>query len=281
MDSCVASNSEADAMAITHDLFEPVPVVTQKMLGAAIHVARGANSLRSGASYETALAARLRSLQFRGAPIEVLPSTAGASSENDVRFRVPFVDGVIGLEAKTPGGFEGGGVTLKPVDGKLTIQKEGLIKTLYGTTIPWEGRIPSFLGGDKSLETWQAEKASFGDVYIEVPDDSVAGYYRRKGSAYIQVGGKGLYHTGDDVLQIGVPAFEVKTRLRIRTSKHIKRKTGVPADVSVALVFDRKTLVKSPLCLMERIDGSPFVVVESPPPMTASIDSSHTTMQLG
>jgi hypothetical protein len=163
----------------------------------------------------------------------------------------------IGIECKTKGGFEGGGRVMKLVGDKLHLE-DGIIKSLLGDHVPFGGSIPSFLRGDSSIETWNAEKELFKDDYINAPSYAIAEYYRLKGTHYIQIEGKGFYHTGIDVLDIGIPLFETQTKLRIRTSKHINRKTGVPRDVTIALCMNNRLLKKSPLCIMTKLEGSLF-----------------------
>lgn len=218
-----------------------------------------ARAFQLGHAYELLVSERLSKLMINNCPLQVFPATAGATTENDVRFQI--FDKTIGIECKTKGGFEGGGTKFELVDDELIIQKEGILKSLLGNYSPYDGKIPSFMRGDKSYDTWKVEKEMFSDVYVNVPPYSVAEYYRLKGSSYIQVEGKGLYHTGIDVLELGVPLFEVETKMRMRTSKHINRKTGVPTDVTIALVFNRRTLPVTPICLVTRVEGSKFQMI--------------------
>lgn len=213
----------------------------------------------SGHTYELKVCQRLSCLAWNGIPLRVLGTTAGATSGDDIRFEVS--DKTVGLECKTRGGFEGGGTKLILVDGALRVKQDGLLKTLFGTYNPYDGKIPSFMLGDKSSETWKAEKNIFRDAYIDVPSYSVSDYYRLKGSSYIQIEDKGLYHTGLDVLDLGVPLFDVQTKLRLRTSKHINRKTGVPTDITLALVFKRTSLRPSPICILTQVEGSRFQTI--------------------
>jgi hypothetical protein len=208
----------------------------------------------SGQAYERIVAARLSTLNFNNIPI-CISGTAGAGHSNDVSCTI--LDTLIGIECKTKGGFEGGGRVMKLVDGKLHLE-DGLIKTLLGDHIPFGGCIPSFLRGDSTFDTWNKEKELFKDEYISAPSYAIAEYYNLKGSQYIQIEGKGFYHTGIDVLNLGLPLFETQTKLRIRTSKHINRKTGVPRDVTIALCMNNRLLKKSPLCIMSRLEGSLF-----------------------
>jgi len=213
----------------------------------------------SGQAYERVVATRLSTLNFNRIPIQVGQLTAGAGHSNDVSCTI--LETPIGIECKTKGGFEGGGRVMKLVDGKLFVVEDGIIKTLLGGHIPFEGRVPCFLRGDSTFDTWKTEKHLFKDEYISAPSYAIAEYYRLKGSQYIQIEGKGFYHTGIDVLELGVPLFETQTKLRIRTSKHINRKTGVPRDVTIALCMNNRLLKKSPLCIMSRLEGSLFQTI--------------------
>lgn len=216
-------------------------------------------AFHSGQAYERIVATRLATLNFNNNPIQVSQVTAGAGHSNDVSCTI--LETPIGIECKTKGGFEGGGRVMKLLDGKLSVTEDGIIKTLLGDHVPFNGRIPSFLKGDSSLDTWKSEKELFKDDYINAPSYAIAEYYRLKGSQYIQIEGKGFYHTGIDVLNLGLPLFETQTKLRIRTTKHINRKTGVPRDVTIALQMNNMLLKKSPICIMTRLEGSLFQMI--------------------
>jgi hypothetical protein len=161
----------------------------------------------------------------------VLPP-AGSTRNPDV----PILRGNtrISFEAKSGGATEGGQRTIPLVNGHLEFNNE----------ILWEGKVPSFLTGDKTKDTWLTEKHNFETKYIPIEDRSViASYYKNKGSSYIQVEHKGLYHTGEDPLGLGVPLFEADTRWRVRCKQHTG--SSVPGSVMASLVFDRETLKRS------------------------------------
>jgi hypothetical protein len=161
----------------------------------------------------------------------VLPP-AGSTRNPDV----PILRGNtrISFEAKSGGATEGGQKNIPLMNGQLEFENK----------ILWEGKVPSFLTGDKTKETWLKEKESFKDIYIPIDDLSIVSkYYKDKGSSYIQVEHKGLYHTGEDLLGLGVPLFEANTRWRIRCKQHTSSK--VPGSVMASLVFDRETLKRS------------------------------------
>lgn len=199
-------------------------------------VSRGGRSLRSGVEFESRCANRLRQLLFKGASISV-GGTAGGGRGQDIPTVIEGVE--IGWEAKNGGAFEGGGTTLYEKDGRLVVpEKAPLLSSLFADHIPW-GRIP-------------AKGEHMEDDYKEVPPDSLANYYKEKGTTYVIVEGKGLYHTGVDVLHLGVPYMTVQgIRLRTRVTKHMKN--GVPTDVSTAIVFPRKNLQPSEFCIFSRL----------------------------
>jgi len=217
-----------------------------------------------GKKYENVVRDRLLSAGI------LVPETAGSSNRPDVS--VLKADGgvVVCIELKNRRTCEGGQQALKVVDGKITVDKEVL----------WGGSIPSFLKGDKSIETWMAEKANFKGHYLEKNANSVADYYKAKGSAYIQIEGKGLYHTGEDPLRFGVPKFEATTRLRVRCKQFTS--SCIPAAVMSSLVYSRRTLVSSTKDLDKMTNEQlrslfPVEAVELAPPSVTPICEEQQT----
>jgi hypothetical protein len=115
--------------------------------------------------------------------------------------------------------------------------------------------VPSFAceGKNRNSADWEKERALFPDKYIECHDNCIADAYRVKGVEYIQVFGYGLYHTGNDSCNLGVPMFLCKQKLRIRCKRHGKRckDTGkyVPSSITASLRPVLKTLQPSGLSL--------------------------------
>ena len=198
---------------------------------------RGGNSLRSGIQYEIQLHKRLRSLRYDGTRIGV-GDMAGGTHGQDVPTQIG--GRTINWEAKNKGAFEGGGTTLYEENGMLRVPvKAPLLQTLFADYRPWNGNIP-------------AKGKMTEDDYIDVPSDSIAQYYREKGTHYISVEGKGIYHVGEDILNLGVPFFIVPgLRLRTRVTKHMKN--GSPTDISTALTFNRRHLDPSPYSLFDKL----------------------------
>lgn len=190
---------------------------------------RGGQSLHNGKAEELRTADRLRSILYNKAPIQV-GDTAGGTHGVDI----PTVMGGInvGIEVGTKGKFEGGGTVLRIVDGALRIPDSSpLLQTLMGDRLPWNGVIPGL-------------HQICPDDRLPVPSDSIANYYRAKGAHYITLP-RGLYHTGVDILALGVPFFAADNIfLRTRVTKHMKN--GKPTDYSTALVFSPSYLPTSP-----------------------------------
>jgi len=121
----------------------------------------------------------------------------------------------------------------------------------------FSGQIPPFLLSPLTYEEWTtAKRASgkFNDHYIVCSKDMISRLYLAKGCQYIQIKGKGLYHTGKDVCGFGVPYFECDQQIRVRIKVH-SRNLGSKAKLSVmaaAQPVKLSLLVASPFSL----DGS-------------------------
>jgi hypothetical protein len=146
-------------------------------------------------------------------------SPAGAKNVPDITMtrgaeKIPF-------ECKTFNAFEGGQETLKLVNGHFEFRGE----------ILWDGKVPACLT-DKNYDTYLKEKKpDFDDISIPTEDRStVAKYYKNKGIYYISVEGRGLYHTGEDPLGLGVPLFEADTVWRIRLKYHSMTNYSITAS---------------------------------------------------
>lgn len=180
---------------------------------------------------------------------EFTPTDAPAENED---FLIQWRGKKFGLEAKNLGTSEGGQRAFVLQDGKLVIPDLSRNRIhracLPKDFVPFEGRIPSFKKGDLTRETWDKERELFRDQHIRCSQTAIADYYRMKGSFYIQIQGMGLYHTGVDVCNWGVPLFKCPTRMRIRCKTH---KGNVPTTVQAALNYNKDRLEKSPYCLFE------------------------------
>jgi hypothetical protein len=111
---------------------------------------------------------------------------------------------------------------------------------------------PPFLTNkDMTHAEWLENKRDYKDVYLSVGDHEIQNFYRNKGCAYIQIKGFGLYHLGEDTLELGVPEFKVDQEIRIRAKIHSKTKS----QFSVTAAFqplDIRTLKPSEYSLDDR-----------------------------
>jgi len=213
---------------------------------------RGANSFKAGMEFEGGLLDTLkRTYDVQNGDCLCAFDTVSAGAEEGIDVPFHFRGASYGLEAKTLNASEGGQRKFIVKDGTLQLPDDDRAK-IHKALLPpgfilWEGSIPSFLKGDRTQETWDKEAASFRDVYINADNTTVADFYKKKGTHYIQIEGKGLYHTGEDPCNFGVPLFTCTTRLRIRCKRH---HGSVPGTVMAALNYNKNTLPKSPFCLM-------------------------------
>lgn len=205
------------------------------------HVRR--SPLHSGAAFEVRVAQRLTELSF-----DVQP-TAAAGHGIDIPTTWKGIP--VGWEAKRANAFEAGSRKMVLDNGRLVVHEEGLVKNLLGQIQVFRGEIPRFL--TERVTEWSSEEnARFRDETYPIDPNAAAEYYAAKDTHYIVVEGKGVYHTGVDILGLGVPKFVCTMELRVRTSKHRKRLpngTRVPTDVVVDLNYTRQTLPSTPVCL--------------------------------
>jgi hypothetical protein len=218
-------------------------------------VSKGANSFKKGRAYELKMADRLAALAYKSTSVQV-GATAAATANPDIPLTIPMPAETlkINIEAKNKGAFEGGCKKLDSTPQGMQIIEDCIQKFIMGDKALYNGAILPWTQGLKTPEDWQKEKHIFEkDVYMEAAEDAVAMYYASKGTHYIQIEGKGLYHTGADPLDLGVPMFKSKVSLRIRCTKHMRKIGGsrVPTDITAALQFNRRALVASPYTLDE------------------------------
>lgn len=210
---------------------------------------RGANCFKSGNAYEKQIHAILQRSRIHGIRIDVVGTSAGAAAGSDIQIRAE--DGeLIGVEVKNKGAFEGGckKLTYNSEIRRLGITDDCIQKDILGEHILYNGANFPYYEGKKSAADWAAVESVFKpDIYIDGEADAVSKYYLAQGTYYIQIEGLGLYHTGHDVFELGVPEFSAAIKLRIRCTKHMKN--GIPTDITAALQFDRRSIKKSPYSL--------------------------------
>lgn len=198
------------------------------------------NSSLSGKRYETVIAELLR-----------ITSTAGSNKNiNDIR--LPWKDKIIDIEAKQTIRAEFGQRRAEMMNGVLSVSHP-LFQDCIAHADLFENKIPPFLlKKDMTFSDWESVSSDFSDEQYHAPSDVISKYYLEKGNSYIQINGLGLYHTGEDVCNFGVPYFKCPTYLRIRCKRHGKKCaiTGkdIPSSV-MASFWVSKPPVQSPFSL--------------------------------
>lgn len=199
------------------------------------------NSSKSGKTYEAIVAGVLK----------IVSPTAGSNKNiNDIR--LPWKDGFVEIEVKQTVRAEYGQRRAEIRDGSLTIPHP-LFQECIAHTELFDGKIPPYLTrAGMTFPEWESVAHEFKDEQYNAPSDVISKYYFEKGNSYIQIRGYGLYHTGIDVCEFGVPFFRCQTHLRIRCKRHGKKcpLTGkdIPSSV-MASFWTTKAPEKSPYSL--------------------------------
>ena len=222
-------------------------------------ISRGKNCFRNGKTYQTFIYNQLTHLRIDGI-VHTVKEVEGAKAGPDIVLITDIYPQTIGIEVKRKNAFEGGSQKMKwdPEEKRLMFDVNTLHEQILGSQSIYDGINLPYYEGKKTYEDYlPAEPIFRKEIYIDISENTVSTYYQRSGVYYIQVEKKGLYHTGIDILNLNVPFFSCKQRLRIRTSKHrIKaldeKNKRIPTDVVGDINYDKKTLTLSPYS----IDGN-------------------------
>jgi hypothetical protein len=209
-------------------------------------IKKTSKAFASGKKYQTNICGILNNLEINGIKCNAI-EVEGAKAGADISL---ISHANIGIETKNKGAFEGGckKMTYNKIHKRLEIVDKSIHKSILGDSIIYDGMNLPWYEGNKNMEEWSKVKSVFSkDIYLSANNNSISEYYRDSGVAYIQIENKGLYHTGEDPLNIGVPYFSCEIKLRIRSTKH--KKNGISTDVTAALQYNKKNIVKSPFSL--------------------------------
>lgn len=223
---------------------------------------RGATAATSGFDYERDVHTQLQRLAYNGERVQISDPAGANKNAHD---HVILNCGGLTFETKRAGAFEGGGKTMKYRDGAFQPPDHSLLRDMVLSVTPlplWNGFVPSCMKGDKTEATWFAEKDRVRDIRGDVPSSVVADYYQTKGTMYMQIEGRGLYHTGEDVKGWGVPKFEPTCTIRIRMKQH--GSGSVPQDCQASFNYSERTLRPTPYDLMD--------LTRLPPGFTAGVE---------
>lgn len=210
-------------------------------------VIRGAQCSVSGTKYEQKIAAVCRKLK---SPFVTIPlctcadnCLGGSGADIDVKLNWKAVSD-IGIEAKrpTPDWMQmklvknASGTWVATPNAKIPEAAQRIFEQIIGQNDLYNGKTPPFLTRKITHADWlkaKADEPDFKDVYISCDSDTISTLYRLKGCQYIQVSGKGLYHTGVDTCDFGVPYFSCKQQIRIRIKVHTRSGAGGFASLSI------------------------------------------------
>lgn len=227
---------------------------------------KGSGCSASGTAYERQIAAvcRLAKSPHHSQPLctQTDDDLAGSGAGIDIKLNW-WSSCDIGVEAKrpTPDWMQmklvasASGSYVGVVGGKIPEASRLIFNQVLSTLTLFGGKTPPFLLGDITYSDWTALKASssdFKDVYIPCASATIAALYRAKGCQYIQVAGKGLYHTGEDVCGFGVPLFVCDQQVRVRIKVHGRCNARGFASLSItaaAQPVSLASLVASPYSL--------------------------------
>lgn len=226
-------------------VFEPtIEVETDKL----VEKSRGKNSFKNGKIYQNRIACKLQNISINDKRY-CIKEVKGAEAGADITILTEF--GLVGIETKNKGAFEGGSVKMiyDNSNKKLIFPDCNLLhQYCLGEEIIYNGMNLPWYEKNRTVEDYYNVSKEFDkEIRIDISSLSMSEYYKRNNVNYIQVEGHGLYHTGNDVLNLNVPLFECKQHLRIRTSKHKKKISNkrIPTDVVGDINYDKKTLIKS------------------------------------
>ena len=196
----------------------------------------GAGCSVSGKNYEIKIAKTCKTVRSPYMELEFntqeLNTLGGCGADIDIKLNWRS-EGDIGVEAKrpTPDWMQmkldknKEGVWVGVGAGKIPPVSKTVFETIIGAANLFGGKTPTFLDHPVTHAEWTAikkETPEFKDTYISCGDNTISQLYKAKGCQYIQVDGKGLYHTGEDTCEFGVPYFECPQRIRIRLKVHTR-----------------------------------------------------------
>ena len=226
---------------------------------------KGAGCSKSGREYEVQIAKICRKVQspYLETPLNTQDDSSLGGCGADVDITLNWKkEGDIGVEAKrpTPDWMQlklkkEQGIWVGVKDPKIPAESKSVFEEIIGSANLFGGKTPTFFERSITYDEWTAikkETPEFKDTYIDCPDSTIADLYRAKKCQYIQVDGKGLYHTGEDVCEFGVPLFRCKQRIRVRLKVHATKTAKGNASLSVTAAA-QPTATKIP-----DLDKSPF-----------------------
>ena len=204
---------------------------------------KGRNSHNSGKQYEIDILNILTKTYFNGNLFNIQTKSEIGKSDNDLKCNYKKIRD-LSIEIKKQKASDWVQCTLQ------YDQKDKIWKVSRKSRLPLEcisifedfianhvknedifhGDVPPFQFQNIMHDDWLKLKESnknFKDQYFrkDVPYNIISTLYSAKGCHYIQISNFGLYHLEKgDTLNLGVPPFRIKSKLRLRVKVHEKKK---------------------------------------------------------
>ncbi len=129
-------------------------------------------------------------------------------------------------------------------DGQKWVQKcsnrippecKTIFENILQNKIIFNNQKPMFFDNKITYKQWinSSDISNFEPQFFGCDDNTISQLYFLKGCNYIQISGKGLYHTGIDVCNFGVPYFKCPQKLMIKVKVHKKKNNKGFLEASV------------------------------------------------
>lgn len=217
-------------------------------------LSKGSACSTNGKRYEAHIQNMCTQLKYKNnTPLCVSRETAGSSKNPDLVIQTDQGQQVF-MEIKRGMVPDWGQSRLQKLEGTYVTASEihnNILQSWQSHNKLYDGRDLPFLDKHLFYEDWCRMKQSFKDVYIDCSEHEISNFYRTKQVSYIQVYGKGLFHTGEDPCGFGVPYFSPKQRSRIRIKVHTKGDDTRSCKLSCTMSLQAMDLETSPWSLDE------------------------------
>jgi hypothetical protein len=220
-------------------------------------ILKGGNCSISGGKYEREIATVCRKLisPHTKSPLCTQTDDELGGSGADIDIKLNWKNPMdIGIEVKRPTPDwmqmslkkDSNGSWIGSKKAKIPKNAQHIFEEIIGSTELYQGKTPPFLLKKIKYSDWVAIKTASpefkDDVYIPCQPNTIAQLYKEKGCQYIQISGKGLYHTGEDICGFDVPFFTCEQRIRIRIKVHHESDKYGYASLSITAAAQPKTL---------------------------------------
>ena len=225
---------------------------------------RGANCSIMGSIYEKLVHNTIKHTCINNIPFhtQLEEELGGSSAKNDIEcnFRSTRDIGIEVKKKSTPDWMQCK-INLEDTAWKISRRSKNpaecgeIFTTLLQGVNLYDGVLPPFMNANITHEEWttiKKEDDRWTDYYIDIPDDTIAKLYKAKGCSYIQISGKGLYSTGIDECDFGVPKFICEQRFRFRTKIHKRVNSKGFCNLSITVAaqpININSLICSPYSL--------------------------------